>query len=170
MYADSAAPVYSFAPIVAPDARILILGTMPGKRSLELQQYYGHPRNAFWPILFALFGESDSTDYERKKNLIRAHHLALWDVLQRCRRAGSMDADIQKEVPNDFETFLGQHESIHTIYFNGNNARRFFRQHVGFREGYRYETLPSTSPAYARIGFAEKLQRWRVILTALESS
>ena len=170
MCADAAAPIHSFAPIVAPEAKVLILGTMPGKKSLELQQYYGHPRNAFWPILFALFAENCATDYECRKNLIRSHGLALWDVLQHCRRPGSMDADIQKEVPNDFGTFLRQHESIHTIYFNGNNAHRFFRRHVGFPDGYHYAILPSTSPAYARIDFAEKLQRWRVVVEALKDT
>ena len=81
----------SFEPIWAENARVLIVGSMPSVKSLEDAQYYAHPRNAFWPILFDIFGETPSYDYERKKALIREHGLALWDAAAMCEREGSLD-------------------------------------------------------------------------------
>ena len=65
----------SFEPVFAESARVLIVGSMPSVKSLEDAQYYAHPRNAFWPILFDIFGEAPSRDYERNKAVLRAHNL-----------------------------------------------------------------------------------------------
>ena len=92
----------SFEPIWAENARVLIVGSMPSVKSLEDAQYYAHPRNAFWPILFDIFGETPSCDYERKKALIREHGLALWDAAAMCEREGSLDSDMRDVVFNDF--------------------------------------------------------------------
>lgn len=154
---------YSFPPISNPDARILILGTMPGAQSLALNQYYGHPRNAFWKILFTVFETPFTGDYEQRKSLLLKNHVALWDVLEACLREGSLDSAIKQEVPNDFGRFLKTHPNITHIYFNGLKAAAYFKKYAQLDDGYHLTTLPSTSPAHAGKSFEAKLTDWRVI-------
>jgi len=154
---------YSFSPISQSDARVLILGTMPSEQSLALQQYYGHPRNAFWKILFSVFETPFSTDYEQRKSLLVNNRIALWDVLEACVREGSLDSAIEQEVPNDFDSFLKAHLHIQTIYFNGQKAAKFFKQYVAVTGTYQLITLPSTSPANAGMSFEKKLLEWEIV-------
>ena len=87
--------LYSFAPIADENARILILGSMPGQASLDAGQYYAHKRNLFWPIMAELLQFDVSASYEEKTAALRAAGIALWDVLQSCKREGSLDANIE---------------------------------------------------------------------------
>lgn len=155
--------IYSFPYIASPNAKILILGTMPGVQSLEKQQYYGHPQNHFWKILFALFDTPFTTDYATRKNLLLDNRIALWDVLQACIRPGSLDSAIAEEIPNDFAAFLTAHPHITHIYFNGQKAAHFFKRYVTVDSRYRLTTLPSTSPAHASKAFEIKLNEWEII-------
>lgn len=155
--------IQSFASISDDNAKILILGTMPGAQSLALSEYYGNRRNHFWQLLFALFNEPYSTDYQIKKNLILKNHIALWDVLQACEREGSLDSAILKEVPNDCKEFLKTHPQITHIFFNGQPAAKFFKKYVTIDSKYTLVTLPSTSPANAGFSFERKLEAWRQI-------
>lgn len=154
---------YSFPPISNPNARILILGTMPGAQSLAMNQYYAHPRNAFWKILFTVFETPFSTEYENKKSLLLKNHIALWDVLEVCMREGSLDSAIEQEVANDFDSFLKGHTNIKHIYFNGQKAAAFFKKHIKLENDYHLTILPSTSPANAGKSFEAKLMEWSVI-------
>ena len=154
---------YSFPPISNSNARILILGTMPGAKSLAASQYYGHPRNAFWKIVFTVFDSPFSDDYIEKKSFILANHIALWDVLEACLREGSLDSAIEQEVPNDFDSFLKAHPNITHIYFNGQKAAAYFKQYAKLENDYHLTTLPSTSPANAGKSFEGKLKEWSVI-------
>lgn len=156
---------YSFAPISSPDSKLLILGTMPGTKSLELNQYYGHSQNNFWKFLFMIFKEDFSADYETKKALLLKNKIALWDVLQYCDRVGSLDSAIKNEIANDFENFLIQHPNIETIFFNGQKAAAFFKKYVHLQKNYTLITLPSTSPANAGKTFQSKLDEWKIIGT-----
>ena len=159
-----------FPPIAKRDAKVLILGSMPGQRSLAKNQYYAHPRNAFWPIICALFNANEGLNYARRKALLRNNKIALWDVLKRCYRPGSLDAKIDPAglEPNDFAPFFVRHVYINTVFFNGKKAARLFRQYVlqrlnGQYANLRYEMLPSTSPAYAAMTMQQKLLKWRLI-------
>jgi hypoxanthine-DNA glycosylase len=154
---------FSFAPISTSNATILILGTMPGTKSLELNQYYGHNQNNFWKFMFNIFQEDFSTDYEKRKALLQKNKIALWDVLQFCDRVGSLDSAIKNEIANDFETFLEQHQNIKTILFNGQKAAAFFKKYVKLKNSYQLITLPSTSPANASKAFQSKLDEWQII-------
>ncbi len=156
---------FSFAPITAADATILILGTMPGTKSLEIQQYYGHPQNNFWRFMFEILNEDFSKDYDARKALLIKNKIALWDVLQYCERIGSLDSAIKNEITNDFEQFLKQHPTIKTIFFNGQKAATFFKKHVSLKNNKDYNliTLPSTSPANASKPFETKLNEWKII-------
>lgn len=154
--------IYSFPPISHSDATILILGTMPGEQSLAANQYYGNPRNAFWKILFTVFDSPFSTDYEQRKSLLIENRIALWDSLQACVRAGSLDSAIVQEVANDFDSFFKTHPNIKHIFFNGQKAAAYFKQYIKV-ENYHLTTLPSTSPANAGKSFEAKLKEWSII-------
>ncbi|MFH6993478.1 DNA-deoxyinosine glycosylase [Flavobacterium sp. FlaQc-48] len=156
---------FSFFPISSADATILILGTMPGTKSLELNQYYGHNQNNFWKFMFLIFKEDFSNDYETRKALLQKNKVALWDVLQFCDRVGSLDSAIKNEIANDFETFLEQHPNIKTILFNGQKAAAFFKKYVHLKNTCQLITLPSTSPANAGKTFQSKLDEWLIIST-----
>jgi len=156
---------FSFAPITPDNAKILILGTMPGTKSLELNQYYGHKQNNFWKFMFEILKEKFSTDYETRTALLIKNKIALWDVLQFCDREGSLDSAIKNEIANDFETFLETHSNINTILFNGQKAAAFFKKYVHLKKQYRLITLPSSSPANASKTFESKLEEWKIIET-----
>jgi len=163
--------VQSFDAVAAPDAEVLILGSMPGAASLAAGQYYAHPHNAFWPIMAELLQFDVSSPYERRLDALKSARIALWDVLRSCHRKGSLDARIrpQTQVANDFATFLRRHRHIRGILFNGAKAEECFRRHVlrhGIGAELRYERLPSTSPANASWSRARKLAAWRHALAA----
>ena len=160
----------SFAPIARPDATILILGSLPGRRSLDLQQYYAHPQNAFWKIIAQLFDAEVSLPYARRLKILTTHRIALWDVLAGAERPGSLDSSIVRASAqaNDFCAFFRAHPRIRRVYFNGRKAEELFRRHVmpGFGPAFShiaYQGLPSTSPAHAGMPFAKKLGKWRVL-------
>lgn len=140
-----------------------MLGTLPGEESLRRREYYAHPRNLFWPIVFALFGETPAPVYADRVRFIADHNIALWDVCASARRVASADTTIAAEVPNTIDALIDTHPGIRAIAFNGSGARRLHDRHFARRPELRYFALPSTSPAHARLGFAEKLARWSVL-------
>lgn len=160
--------VRSFAPISAPGAHTLILGSMPGAASLVAGEFYAHPRNAFWPIMGALFGAGPDLPYAERVCRLKAEGVAVWDVLQACEREGSLDAKIRSEVPNDFAAFFALHPAIRRIGLNGGKAAASFRKYAAssLAAGVQVHVLPSTSPAYAARGLAEKCASWRAALCA----
>lgn len=159
--------VHSFPPIVGDGARILVLGSMPGLRSLAADEYYAHPRNAFWPIMGSLFDFDPARPYTERINVLQVHGVAVWDVLKLCTRNGSLDSSIVESsiVTNDFATFLRDNPSIDRIYFNGAKAESTFLRHVApLTKNISMSRLPSTSPAHASSTFENKLDAWRSII------
>lgn len=156
-----------FDPVARPDARILILGSMPGIASLEAAQYYAFPRNAFWKIMGDLYAAGPQLDYPLRIQKLVENHIALWDVIAACHRPGSLDSAISEDgmTTNDFNSFFAQHPHISHVYFNGQKAAGLFRKEVlpGLTRHFNYTTLPSTSPAHAAMGYASKLEAWSVI-------
>ena len=156
-----------FAPVARPDARILILGSMPGVASLEAVQYYAFPRNAFWKIMGDLFAAGPELDYQTRLQKLTANHIALWDVIEICHRPGSLDSAISENgmATNDFSSFFSRHPHITRVYFNGQKAAGLFKKKVvpGLKGQYDYHVLPSTSPAHAAKSYAAKLKAWSVI-------
>lgn len=163
--------ITSFPPVVASDARALILGSMPGVESLQRGQYYAHPRNLFWPIMGELCGFDPTLPYSERITQLQGAGFALWDVLQHCEREGSLDIAIKEEIPNDFETFLNQYTAIRAIAFNGQKAAQAFRRLVlpylptTLTQRLAFLPLPSTSPANARQSKQVKFARWAVVLS-----
>jgi hypoxanthine-DNA glycosylase len=156
-----------FAAVEAPDARVLILGTLPSVKSLEQGEYYAHARNSFWWIMGELIGALPALAYEDRLRRLQSSGIALWDVCHAAERAGSSDAKIQLSTvePNDFRTFLGRHRRIELICFNGQPAEKLFRGKVApllaDLRPIPHRVLDSTSPACARVTREEKLARWR---------
>lgn len=159
-----------FLPIADERAKILILGSMPGQASLARQQYYAHPRNAFWRIASELLGFDPDCGYDEKKRILLASGVAVWDVIMSCRRPGSLDSRIfdRSIVVNDFPVFLRDHADIRHIFFNGSRAQQEYGKRVmpllsGRARQIPCTRLPSTSPAMANLSFEQKLDMWSVI-------
>lgn len=165
-------PIRSFEPIVDDNCKVLILGTMPGAMSLRKQQYYGNDQNAFWRIIYGLFGQKPDEDYGMRIAYILRHQIAVWDVLKACDRESSSDSDIKNPVPNDFPSLYERYPDLKNICFNGGPAERLYKRFVekpgAARFGVKvYHSLLSTSPAYT-IGFERKLEQWKLLLKLLE--
>ncbi len=151
---------------------MLVLGSMPGVASLAAGEYYAHPRNLFWRIVGELYGFDPAAPYRRRTQALRRAGVALWDVVASCARPGSLDADIDEPsiIVNSFTGFLAAHPQIRRVCFNGRKAEAAWRRYVlgelpGARK-FRYELLPSTSPAHAGMSYPRKLRAWRRALTA----
>ena len=159
-----------FAPILGEAPEILILGTMPSVASLQAQQYYGHPRNAFWWIMSELFDFDVELPYLLRTEQLKTNKVAVWDVIASCLRPGSLDSRIDTETvqANDFDRLFQAISSFKLLAFNGQAAEKLFKQHVGFDIcSVSRLTLPSTSPAHASKTRDQKLAHWRQIKTCL---
>lgn len=161
-------------PIANRSARVLILGSMPGVRSLQAVEYYAHPQNAFWPIMAAICGFDANAAYAARTRALRGAGIALWDVMQSCEREGSLDADIVAASiePNDFAGFLATHRQVRDVLCNGATAHQKFERLVApdlVTKGFvlRVHRLPSTSPANAGATRTAKLAAWRRVLAPL---
>lgn len=167
------ATVHSFPPIAARKARVLIVGSMPGERSLAARQYYAHPANAFWPIVARFLDVDPQAAYAARVRALRAAGIALWDVLRACERSGSLDAAIVRRsmVANDFPALFARCPDLGTVLCNGAAAHEWFVRFavpplaaVGRRP--HVERLPSTSPAHAGLDRATKQRRWQAAVAA----
>ncbi len=165
--------VSGFAPIAAPDARVLILGSLPSRLSLQKQEYYGNPRNAFWSVMGELLGAGPELPYATRTETLRRCGVAVWDVLRSAARSGSMDATIESEraKANDFQTFYKEHPDLELVCFNGRKAAELYerlvaRRGIGTILAIEMKTMPSTSPAHASMTYAEKLRHWSAIRRA----
>ena len=167
-----------FPPIVGAGARVLVLGSLPGRKSLEMREYYAQPQNAFWRIMGALLGAGPELAYALRLERLCAHGIAVWDVLAAGEREGSsLDAAIVPStmVVNDFAGFFARHGAIELVCFNGNTAATLFRRRVlpklpAPAAALEMRVLPSTSPAYASLRFEQKLESWSEALRSFLQS
>jgi double-stranded uracil-DNA glycosylase len=162
---------FSFPPVARKDARVLILGSLPGQASLKAQQYYAQPQNAFWPLMGALFGAGRELPYPERLRRLMEHRVALWDVCASAYRPGSLDHKIDEAsvAPNDFTSFFDRHGRIERICFNGAMSERLFQKHVAPALTTRFATirLPSTSSAHAGRSITQKREAWAAALSDL---
>ena len=167
--------IQSFPPIAQRTARVLILGTMPGRVSLREGHYYAHPQNAFWRILGGILGFDPALPYHERVACVQSAGIAIWDVLKACVREGSLDSaiDAASVVPNDFAAFLAEHPQIRRTCFNGAAAQALYMKHVRPRLtndlNVEYLRLPSTSPAHGSLSFFEKTRAWQAIVPGRSS-
>jgi len=163
-----------FSYVANRDARVLVLGSLPGVRSIAAQQYYAQPQNAFWRIMGQLVGAGTELGYATRLRRLKASGIALWDVAAAAERPGSLDAAIVRAsvVANDFAGFFARHRRIGRVYFNGAKAEELYRKLVlpGLAEPFASlptARLPSTSPAHAAMPYARKLEAWSVVVDSL---
>ncbi|MCL1631427.1 DNA-deoxyinosine glycosylase [Sporolactobacillus sp. CPB3-1] len=156
--------IFSMPKVIGSNARVLILGSMPGQESLAKQQYYANPRNQFWRIIYALFDQPTDPAYDQKIEFLKKHRIALWDSVHCCTRKGSLDSAIRDERANDIPGLLAAYPSIRAIAFNGSKAfavfQRYFKSSVP--PNVALIKMPSTSPTPSRYPKtqAEKIQEW----------
>ncbi len=153
----------AFPPITSSTARILILGTMPSELSLERQEYYGNPRNQFWPIMQAVFDIPAEGTYTDRITGLQHNNIALWDVLHSCERIGSLDSAIKNAIPNDFAGLFARLPELKIIAFNGKKSNEWFERWARI-DSARFQklVLPSSSPA-AAMAFAKKVAAWEIL-------
>ncbi len=164
-----------FPPVCTGSDLVLILGSFPGRSSLQKKEYYGHRTNGFWPIMGRLLGFDPRISYPERVEQLKLNRVALWDVLISCSRSGSLDSSIERGsmVVNDFEGFFEKNRFIHTILFNGSLAETEFNRKVlknrppQSRNMSMYR-LPSTSPAMAMLNLAQKTEAWSVLVNLLQ--
>jgi hypoxanthine-DNA glycosylase len=165
--AEPAAPPrrHGLPPVLGPGTRLLVLGSFPGTASLRAGQYYGHPRNHFWPILAALWGvDLVGQPYAQRLDSMLARGLGLWDVYASCRRIGSLDSAITDPEWNDFAGLRRRAPGLRAVALNGGESARASR-HLQVL-GFEVHRLPSTSPANASWSFDRKLAAWRQVFEA----
>ena len=157
----------SFPPIIGAAPKILILGSSPGVISLKKQQYFAHPRNAFWPIMAELFDIDITLGYEHCVVQCEKLPLVIWDSLKQCERKGSLDSAIEKEsvVANDFLWLFTQYKEIKHVFCNGGSSYQWFTRLVlpTLLNAPKVIQLPSTSPAHATMSFEKKLKHWHCV-------
>ena len=156
----------SFEPSIDNNSKVLILGSMPGVTSLNEQQYYAHPQNRFWKVMEAICHQPDLHlfDYNLKLKTLLSNNIALWDTIKSCKRQGSLDSDIQNEIPNDINSLLKKYPNIKTICLNGNKSFSSFKRYFPeLLEKYACHKMPSTSPANARYNLQTLINEWSIV-------
>src|SRR4051812_47778795 len=151
-------------PVISPDTRLVVLGSFPGVASLAAQQYYGHPRNAFWRLLSALWAEDlVARPYADRVDALRRRRVGLWDVYRTCEREGSLDSAIRAAVPNELQRLKTLAPGLRAVAHNGAEPARSRRLTAAL--GVDEHGLPSTSPANAAWSFERKLSAWREVFS-----
>lgn len=170
---DPAPYARGFPPVASADAQVLILGSLPGEKSIAMQQYYAQRQNTFWRIMGELCGAAPEHDYAVRLERLKAAGIALWDVLAAGERRGSLDSAIVPStvIVNDFRSFFDVHPGIRFVSFNGRKAADLYRRWVlptlpPELAGLETQLLPSTSPAHASLRFEQKLELWSQALAA----
>jgi len=157
------------APVIAPDTRLLLLGSFPGVASLAAQQYYAHPRNRFWELVGAVIGvDLRALAYDERLTALRAHRVGVWDVIAQAERAGSLDSAIRGHAPNPLVDLVRTLPQLRAIGFNGGTSARIGRgQLEGAGHAVTLLDLPSSSPAYT-LAFEDKRRAWSCLAAALD--
>ncbi len=150
-------------PAGSADARLLILGSLPGEVSLAAQRYYAHPTNQFWRLLGVAIGDDlAALAYQERLQRLAAREIALWDVVAEARRAGSLDGAIRAATPNQLADYVATHPRLQAVAFNGKTAAAIGRRALGQPPELELIDLPSSSAALTR-PFAAKAEAWKVI-------
>jgi hypoxanthine-DNA glycosylase len=147
-------------PIARGDARLFILGSLPGDASLAAERYYAHPQNQFWRLVGIAIGEElHALPYEQRRDRLAAQRIGLWDVIGSAERQGSLDQSIRNANHNRIEQLLHDFPELEAIAFNGGKSAALGRKLIGHAPRLTLIDLPSSSPANTR-PFAEKAEAW----------
>jgi hypoxanthine-DNA glycosylase len=166
--------LHGLPPLIAPSTRVLILGSFPGVKSLKAQQYYGHPQNHFWKLVFSIVmprGQQEicASSYEVRSKAMLAHGIGCWDVYASCEREGSLDSAIRNAQLNDLASIKKRCPTLQAIAHNGGESYSHAKHTLAL--GLPIYKLPSSSPANASWSFERKLAAWQeALLPYLERS
>ena len=150
----------SFAPVVSPDTRLLMLGSLPGERSLAAKRYYAHPRNRFWHLIGRVIGvDLEPLDYDRRLAALLKARVGLWDTVASARRAGSLDSAMRETEVNPLAALVRKLPELRAVGFNGKTAARIGAPQLA-EATLPLIVLPSSSPANASMPLAEKEKLW----------
>ena len=153
----------SMAPVGSRDARLLILGSLPGEASLAAQRYYAHPTNQFWRLLGHALGEDlAALGYEARLERLAARDVALWDVVAEALRQGSLDGAIRAATPNALAAYAAAHRRLEAVAFNGKTSAAIGRRALAGHDRLTLIDLPSSSAALTR-PFADKAAAWAAL-------
>ena len=157
-----------FAPVVDHRTRLLVLGSLPGDKSLAVQEYYGNPQNKFWELLGAVIDANlRAMAYDERLATLLANHVGLWDVVAQAHRPGSLDSRIRQRDDNDLLGLLSRYPNIRALAFNGGTAGRLGIKALGEQaSNFQIAELPSSSPAYT-LSYPEKSKRWQALRAIL---
>ena len=153
---------HTFPPEFDENSEILILGSFPSVRSREVNFYYGHPKNRFWPLIADIFGEDMPSSVEEKKALLQRNRIALWDVIAKCEIIGSSDSSIRNVEPNDINLILNN-SKVGRIYTNGRKAYDLYNRYCLEKTEREAVLLPSTSPANAAFTYEKLREAWAAV-------
>lgn len=155
---------YSFLPIEDGLLEVLILGSLPGDRSIAENQYYAHPRNRFWTLMAKLLKQELPSSYDERIQMLLKAHIGLWDVAHSAVRSGSADTNIECPIPNNIPSLISRNHNLKTIVFNGKKAEALFKKFISTPTNIRILPKPSTSPANARMDLEALAHEWQKIL------
>lgn len=158
-----------FDPVVDPNTRLLILGSLPGDQSLAHNEYYANRQNRFWHLMSEVTRcDLPALAYRRRLESLLAHGVGLWDVVAEAQRIGSLDSRIRNQAHNDLPALVASLPNLVAIAFNGGTAARLGQKILGeLAAQYQIVNLPSSSPAYT-LAYAEKLAVWQQLRDHLQ--
>ncbi|MEO6582504.1 MAG: DNA-deoxyinosine glycosylase [Sphingomicrobium sp.] len=150
-------------PVARSDARLFILGSLPGDASLSAQRYYAHPTNQFWRLVGEAIGEDlETLPYDERLERLAERRIGLWDVIGSANRRGSLDQAIRSADHNPIGQLVNDFPDLTALAFNGSTAAAAGRRLVGANERLRMFDLPSSSAANTR-PFADKARAWATL-------
>lgn len=154
----------AFPPVVRPDTRVLILGSLPGEASLAAQRYYAHPQNQFWRLVGSAIGHDIAAlDYPERLEALTGAGIGLWDTVATASRTGSLDAAMRGIEAAPLADLVAAQPQLCAVAFNGGTSARIGRRQLGRETSLTLLDLPSSSPAYCRITLAQKQERWNLL-------
>lgn len=154
--------IHPFEALYNENSKVLILGSFPSVKSREVSFFYGHPRNRFWKVIPALFGEEEPVTIEKKKELILRRNLALWDSIHSCEITGSSDSSVKNVVPNDISKIIGN-SKVSKVFCNGALSHKMYMKYIFPDTKIEAVKLPSTSPANAAYSLDKLIDEWKII-------
>lgn len=154
--------IHPFEALYNENSKVLILGSFPSVKSREVSFFYGHPRNRFWKVIPALFGEEEPLTIEKKKELILRRNLALWDSIHSCEITGSSDSSVKNVVPNDISKIIGN-SNVSKVFCNGALSHKMYMKYIFPDTKIEAVKLPSTSPANAACSLDKLIEEWKII-------
>lgn len=154
--------IHPFEALYNENSKVLILGSFPSVKSREVSFFYGHPRNRFWKVIPALFGEEEPVTIEKKKELILRRNLALWDSIHSCEITGSSDSSVKNVVPNDISKIIGN-SKVSKVFCNGALSHKMYMKYIFPDTKIEAVKLPCTSPANAAYSLDKLIEEWKII-------